>query len=413
VEPSTPQESVLLETLERLLEVSGAELAVALAQASDLVADALHADKVDVFMYDPSRDSLVALGSSHQPLSATQKRHGLDVLPVANGGRVVHVFQTASTFVNGELDRDMEELRGIRELLKIRSKLGVPLRIGGELRGVLMLASQQPHFWGPQDVTFAESVARWIGIVAHRSELTQEIARNAVAQGRQAVAEELMTVLAHDLRNYLAPLDWRLRSLRMRAERDGRQADLRDIERTLAGITRLNGLIGDMLDVARIDRGLFWFRPEPLPLLSLLEETASALTTVEHPCLVEAAEEVTARADPARVRQCVENLIGNAIKHSPGGGKVRVALSRTKNTEGAWACIEVIDEGPGIPEHILPHIFERFVAGKRSSEGLGLGLFLAKRIAVLHGGELTVDSKPGEGSRFRLMLPMDLGPPGA
>jgi two-component system OmpR family sensor kinase len=211
----------LLETLEHLLEISGADLQVALATASDLVASALNADKVDVFMYDPTRDSLVALGSSHQPLSATQKRHGLDVLPVANGGRVVHVYKTASCFLTGELERDPEELRGVKEVLRIRSKMGVPLYLGDRLRGVLMIASQQPDFWKEEDVPFAVSVARWIGIVAHRAELTAEISRNAMEQGRRAVADELVTVLAHDLRNYLSPLDMRLRSMRLRANGRG------------------------------------------------------------------------------------------------------------------------------------------------------------------------------------------------
>ncbi len=79
----------LLETLERLLELPAADLQVTLTHATDLVARALAADKVDAFLYDPARDSLVAISSSNQPLSALQRRHGLDVLPLANGGRVV------------------------------------------------------------------------------------------------------------------------------------------------------------------------------------------------------------------------------------------------------------------------------------------------------------------------------------
>src|SRR5688500_2493350 len=111
----------LLDMLERLLEITGADLKLALTHSTDLIADALKADKVDAFLYEPERDWLVALGSSNQPLSALQKKHGLDMLHVANGGRVVHVFQTGKTFVTGRLLEDPEELRGVKEVLKIQS----------------------------------------------------------------------------------------------------------------------------------------------------------------------------------------------------------------------------------------------------------------------------------------------------
>jgi signal transduction histidine kinase len=159
-----------------------------------------------------------------------------------------------------------------------------------------------------------------------------------------------------------------------------------------------------MLDVARIDQGIFSMQAEPVPLLALLEDTAGALATAEHPIAVEAAEELTVVADPARLRQCLENLLGNAVKHSPKGGKVTVAPSREQRESGEWAIVDVIDEGPGIPEDVLPHIFERFVRDGRSG-GLGLGLYLAKRIVAMHRGELTVQSNPGEGARFRLTVP--------
>src|SRR4051812_7971524 len=115
----------LLTTLEQLLETPTGDLKVALTHVANLVAAALHADKVDTFFYEPARDSLVALGTSQQPLGAEQKRHGLDVLPVANGGRVVWVYRNRQTFVTGQLDQDPSELIGVKETLKIRSKVGV------------------------------------------------------------------------------------------------------------------------------------------------------------------------------------------------------------------------------------------------------------------------------------------------
>src|SRR5947209_12421719 len=195
---ATPAADRFLATLAKLLEIPSAELETALTHACNAVAEALSADKVDGFLYDETRDTLVALGTSTQPLSALQKKLGLDVLPVSNGGRVVYVYQTGKTFLSGALHDDPEELRGVKQGLKIKSKLGVPLEVGGKRRGVMMIASLKPHFFGPADAAFAESVSRWVGMIAHRAELVEQITKNAVEQGRRAVAEGLITVLAHD-----------------------------------------------------------------------------------------------------------------------------------------------------------------------------------------------------------------------
>jgi two-component system OmpR family sensor kinase len=395
----------MLETLQRLLEIPAADMKAALSHACDAVGEALNADKVDAFLYDPSSDSLIAEGSSNQPLSAKQKRHGLDVLPVANGGRVVQVYQTGETFVTGHLEDDMEELRGVRETLQIRSKIGVPLEVGGTRRGMLMIASLRPDAFNRADVTFAEAIARWVGSVAHRAELVQEIERNAVEQGRRIVADELITVLAHDLRNYLSPIEFRLRTIRRRAEIEGRDAELTDADAALRGVARLAGLISDVLDAARIDQGLLVLEPAPVELTPLVEEIASALAPANHPIALKSSDDVIVAADRKRVRQCLENIFANAMKHSPDDASVTVLMRRARQESGDVACIEVIDEGPGIEPELLPHIFERFVTGDRRNGGLGLGLYLAKRIATLHKGDLTVESKPGSGARFTLTLP--------
>jgi two-component system OmpR family sensor kinase len=390
----------LLATMERLLEVPSTDLKVALTAASDVVASALGADKVDVFLYDASRDSLVAESTSTQPLSALQHQHGLDVLQIANGGRVVQVFKTGKTFFTGHLESDPEELRGVREVLRIRSKIGIPLEVGGKRRGVLMFAALSPDRWNSEDAAFAESTARWVAVLAHRAELVEQITRNASEQGRRAVAEELITVLAHDLRNYLSPIDLRLRLLKRRAERDQRDADASDLDLAARAIARLAGLIANILDVARIDQGLFRLDLQPVDLVSLLEETAATFSSAVVPVVVKAAESVQVSADPDRLRQCIENLISNAVKHSPEGAAVTVLVS---NSAGC-AKVEVLDQGPGVSPAMLPRIFDRFVSGERREGGLGLGLYLARRIAVMHAGNLTVESSPGRGARFVLTL---------
>ena len=401
---SEPNTDRFLATLEKLLEIPSAELETALTHACNAVAEALHADKVDAFLYDETRDTLVALGTSTQPLSALQKKLGLDVLPLSNGGRVVYVFQTGKTFHTGHLDQDAEELRGVKTGLKIKSKVGVVLEVGGRRRGMMMIASLQPDFFRGADVIFAESVARWVAVIAHRAELVQEITRNAVEQGRRAVAEELITVLAHDLRNYLSPIAARLQLLRSRGLRDQRSDDVREADKALHGVERLSRLISDLLDVARLDQGIFRMDVQPTDLASIARDTARALSTPEHQIVVTAAEETVVAADAPRIQQCVENLIANAVRHSPHAAPVTVMVSTERRDGCTWGLLEVRDEGPGIPAELMPRVFDRFAAGP-SSSGLGLGLYLARRIAVAHGGELTAESPPGKGAHFFLRLP--------
>jgi two-component system OmpR family sensor kinase len=396
-----------LRLLEALLRIPAGSLQATLSHVSDLIASATGADKIDAFLYDKARDSLVAVGTSTQPLSALQRQLGLDVLPLSNGGQTVNVFRTGETYYNGRVDQDADEVLGIKEALAVRSEIGVPLDLGGERRGMLMVASQQPEFFTPEDVRFLEAVGHWVGIVAHRAELAEVIGRNAVEQGRRTAAEELVTVLAHDLRNYLSPLDMRLQLLATRAKRDGRADDARDVESARRSVTRLGGLVADILDVARIDQGVFQMEPEPVDLGMLVQETVSLLATPEHPVLLRVQDggSITVAADAGRLRQCLENIVSNAIQKSPAKAAVTVFVSKNE----LRANVDVVDEGPGIPADILPHVFERFVSGSRREGGLGLGLYLAKRIAAVHGGDLTVESPPGKGARFTLTLPVAPG----
>jgi two-component system OmpR family sensor kinase len=393
-----------LEILERLLAIEVADLEMALTHSCNVIAEALHADKVDAFLYEPAKDTLIALGSSTQPLSTLQRQLGLDLLPVSNGGRVVFVYQTGQTFVTGRLDEDPEELRGVKQGLKIRSKIGVALTVAGHRRGMVMIASLQPDFFTSEDVRFAESIVAWVGVVTHKAEMAQEIARNAVQQGRRAVAEELITVLAHDLRNFIAPIAARLQLMRRRASNERRERDAADCEAAQRAVDRLNRLISDLLDVARLDQGVLKLDVQPINLAEVARDVANALATPDHRVDVSSSDETIVAADSDRLRQCVENVVANAIRYSPRDAPVNIVVTRAHGDRTDCGILEVRDEGPGITPDLLPHIFERFAAGSKS-QGLGLGLYLAKAIAVAHGGDLSVTSIPGRGSRFALKMP--------
>lgn len=394
----------LLHALQRLLALPAAELRPTLNKASGVISELLHADKVDVFLLEHATQTLVAAGTSDTPMGRKQKALGLDRLPLANGGRAVQVYESEQPFMTGRQHEDPEELPGIKHRLGVESSLLVPLPIGGETRGVLGVSSARPDFFTADDLRFLEAVACWVGAVAHRVELVQELTKLATRNARRAAAEEIVTVLAHDMANHLMPLRVRIELLQRRATRDGAADYLRDADGAAASLKALTRLISDMLDVGRLDRGLFSLRPQPVDVVALCREVATSLRTPERAVEYRGPEELVVVADPDRLRQVLENLTANALKHSPPGLPVGLDLQEQTRPEGRWVRIAVCDQGPGISPELLESLFERFTRGPGSS-GLGLGLYLARQIALAHGGTLEVSSKPGEGTRFELALP--------
>ena len=181
----------LLATLQRLLGIQSPELRPALDQASSLVADALGADKVDVFLHDADSDSLVAMGTSDTPMGHEQRRAGLNRLAIANNGPAVTVFQTGQPYVNGRSDQDPDLLRGMIQRLGISSEMDVPLDLAGQRRGILQADSEQPDFFTERDLIFFTAVAGWIGMVTQRSELFERVAIEAERRGERRSAEEI------------------------------------------------------------------------------------------------------------------------------------------------------------------------------------------------------------------------------
>lgn len=394
----------LLATLEQLLAIDATELGSALDQASDLLVPALDADKIDAFLYDPSIATLVAAGTSHTPMGQKQIATGLNRLPVANGGRTVEVFTTGESYFTGDAHNDPQVLPGIREVLGVRSMLVVPLTIAGERRGVLSANSAKEDHFTEEDFRFLHAVARWVGMLAHRAELVESIKRHTAEQARRVTAEELVTVLAHDLGNRLTPAMGRIDMIRRRARRDSSEAYLQLAEAARQSLQSVTALINDLLDVSRLEQGLFSLTIAHVDLAAITRDTADMLRAPGANITARAPDELIVRADPARIRQVLENLIANAVKHGPPGVPVVLDLQVETREEGEWAVLSVRDEGPGIAPQLLPRLFTPFASGPGST-GLGIGLFLAHSIAQAHGGTLTVESVPGAGTTFRLSLP--------
>jgi two-component system, OmpR family, sensor kinase len=395
----------LLWTLEHLLAIQATDVRSALDQASQLINDTLHADKSEVFLYKPNIDTLVASGISDTPMARKQLALGLNRQPVSNGGKTVEVFRTGQSFLSGHLDQEPDELPGVKGALGVRSVIVVALNVDGRRRGCIQIDSGQPDHFKADDVPFLEAAARWIGMVLHRTELIERIAQEVAARARQTAADELITILAHDLRAPLVALKGRAMLLQMRAQREGQQANLKDSQGVLQAAHRLERMIADLMDTARLEQGLFTLTLTVINLATVVRETATTLTTETSKIEVRAPDEIVVEADENRIRQVLENLLSNARRYSPAGAPISIDVTTDIRTDGAWAVVAVRDQGPGIDADLIPRLFTRFVAG-RSTKGLGLGLFLARGIAEAHRGTLTLDTTSGQGTTFRLALPL-------
>jgi len=330
----------------------------------------------------------------------------MDRQPLANGGRTVETFLSGNPYLTGHADQDPDELVGIKVGLGVVSEIAAVFQVQQQHRGVLMAVSATPDFFSPQDLRFLESVGRWMGIVIDRAELVERMRQEAVEQGRRLAAEELLTIMAHDLRNYLTPLKGRLDLLERRARREGHEQYLRDAEAMEHTLGLLGRVISDLLDVARLNQGIFAITPQPMNLVDLVQEVVAAFRTAETPIHVHTPVEVILSADPDRLRQVLENLLANAVKYAPKQTPISITVTTERQTDGRWVLLTVSNQGPGIPAEQRASLFQPFVAGAQS-RGLGLGLYLANRIAQAHHGTLTVASSAGQGVSITLALPVE------
>ncbi|MGH8288553.1 MAG: ATP-binding protein [Steroidobacteraceae bacterium] len=225
---------------------------------------------------------------------------------------------------------------------------------------------------------------------------------------------EFLAVLAHELRNPLAPLRNGIEILKSVPAGDPRGARAKElIERQARTLTRL---VDDLLDTARINRGQVQLRREPLDLRPVVTHATDtlreAIDSRRHALTVSLPPEpVNVAGDATRLEQVLGNLLNNAAKYTPEGGQIMVSLAETGNGSGSEAVVRVRDTGVGISAEMLPRVFDLFSQADRSlahsQGGLGIGLSLVRSLIELHGGRVAASSDGlGKGSEFAVYLPL-------
>ncbi|MEW5850227.1 MAG: PAS domain S-box protein [Myxococcota bacterium] len=300
-----------------------------------------------------------------------------------------------------EGEEDLETLQG----LEPRSVLALPLRARNRTLGALLLMmSGSGRGYTARDLVT-------VGELARRAALALDNAQHyRVAQQATRAREELLAVVSHDLRTPLGNVLLSTSMLQKLLRGCTHDATLdRHVESIRRAATRMERLITDLLDLASIERGQLSIEPQPHRVRDILDEAVQSheqMAALKSITLRRAPVPgpLNARCDRERTLQALSNLLGNAIKFTPVGGTVTLAAE----PRGNMVDLTVTDTGPGIPADEVPHIFERFWRNRRHGEpGVGLGLSIARGIALAHGGRIWVDTAPGRGCTFHLTLPLE------
>jgi signal transduction histidine kinase len=408
---------VLVETATGLASTAEPE-----ALLETLMHSALHAfppaDLGVVFLYDEKARKLVpsaALGYDLEKLSHVRLERGQAV-----AGKV---FSTGEPVVCNTPRQVEQALRDLpissrNQLLAARrgetplSMIGLPLQARGQTIGCLVLGSlRQAGAFPKSEVRLHAACARYMAAVLDNARLMQEVAEMRALKEEDRVKRDFLSYVTHELRTPLTAMkmsvDTLLASQKPEQTDGARHRLLRNIARNT---DHLNRLIDDLLSMARLESGMLRLHRELVePREVILDSGESVMSLVEakHQHLrAELPPHLSPlRADKARLKQILINLLANASLNTQRRGIITVTAQEQENS----LVVSVSDTGPGIPKEEQERIFERFYRSSRARRahraGLGLGLPIARALVQLHGGSIWVDSEPGKGSTFSISLP--------
>jgi signal transduction histidine kinase len=287
--------------------------------------------------------------------------------------------------------------------LNLQSVIVIPLLAHGKVLGAISFLSLSPsRAFGAEDLRLANELALRAALAVDNARLY------GTAQRATQVRDEVLGIVAHDLRNPLAAIRLEASFLcRTELTSDSRSRSLDSAEAITRSATRMDRLIQDLLDVTRMDAGKLAIEQSRLASAQVAAEVFELHRALAAPRGLELRLSLSQElpdiwADRDRLRQIFDNLIGNAIKFTPSGGSITLGAAPRDTDVLFW----VADSGPGIALEDHPHLFDRFWQARAGGRaGAGLGLPIVKGIVDAHQGHVWVESAPGHGSTFFFTIP--------
>jgi signal transduction histidine kinase len=285
--------------------------------------------------------------------------------------------------------------------------IAAPITLEDRRIGVLTVYASRSPIFVEDDMWLLELLADQTGVLLEARSLNAEEASLQSREEAARLKEEFLSAAAHDLRTPLTVVLGQAELLERRATRaPGAPADAAGIARIAREARRLRDLVSDLLDVQRLEKGAAPMEPAEADLWEIVSAVQERFR--DHGLDLRAVPPeapLVASVDRTRIEQVLDNLIENAIKYTTSGRLPEI----TVGWEADQARIAVIDEGVGIPEHERERIFERFYRGSNvetvTDTGMGLGLYICRRIVEAHGGRIWAEPTPGGGTTFVVTLP--------
>ena len=375
--------------------------------AATMLGQYLDVERCAYCFVEPDQDTFILTGNYTRGVASIVgtyrfRQFGAECLRLMRAGRP---YVVSDSQVDARID---ESDRKAYVATAIVGVICVPILKSGRFVAAMAVHTRAPRDFRHDEVELVQQVASrcWESIERARVERERQSLLDA-AQAANRTKDEFLAMLGHELRNPLAPIKTALELMKMKNEH------VLERERTVIErqTLHLTSLVNDLLDVARITRGLVELEPE---LVELGDIVARALE-VANPLLTQRAHLLDVRVsgsgllvdgDPSRLTQVVANLLTNAAKYTPPGGRITVAAS----ADGGDVRLSVCDDGIGMTADTLEHAFESFVQGRQGVEraqgGLGLGLSIVKSLVERHGGSVQARSDGlNKGSELVVRLP--------
>jgi signal transduction histidine kinase/CheY-like chemotaxis protein len=307
-------------------------------------------------------------------------------------------LQDGRTWICSDLARN-----GAANSADNQAMVAVPVGQQGPVICCLLVSHRAPRPWRDEEVHLLEDLAERTWNAVQRVS-AQEALRQADRR-----KDEFLAMLAHELRNPLAPISTAAELLKLSRVDDARVSRTSDV--IIRQVAHMTSLIDDLLDVSRVTRGKIVLNRQQVDLQRVIADAVEQVRTLiearRHSFAMEAPTgPVMVLGDAKRLVQVLANLLSNAAKYTPEGGRVALRLE----TAPDYALLRVADNGIGMSADLLPHIFELFSQAERTSDrsqgGMGLGLPLVKNLVELHGGNVSANSRGQDcGSEFLVRLP--------
>ena len=351
------------------------------------------------------RERIVHVTEERNRLSTILSSMVEGVVAVDPDERILHMNRPAAEMLGAGPDPVLgEPLGSITRIVEVREALAETRRQGSESRREVVLSAH------PEDRVIDVHVAPILSEGKGRGGAVIVLHDVTEVRRLEAVRRDFVANVSHELKTPLTAIQGFLETLLddRKATKDTRR---RFLAKAAQHTKRVAAIVSDLLTLSRVESGMGMSDPEALDLRELVIEVGRSVVSASEAKGIELTTEVPGEplevvGDRGTLRLAIDNLVVNAVKYTPTAGQVRLGLVE----EGGFAVVEVADTGIGIEEKHRARLFERFYrvdqARSRELGGTGLGLAIVRHVALAHGGRVGFESTPGEGSVFRLRIPL-------